>query len=306
MKNRHSFLTALLLSLYFSVTIQAQGSTRFQLTLGGLLPRTGEETEKSISLSESFILTNTLKGLEPLTNWRMSLDLKFKDKFSIWDESNDCATVEMVVDHFLYAERNQTNELVKPKSRLVGTFIAGEWFFRSLDGSLSEVAAHKLTKIYNHPHRRIEDFDCLKLNQPRSIGESWKILPDLNKLKALDGSVGDYFTRIFIKGLNTNNFEMTAQFIGITNVSGFRCFDLRLNGIIKGDAGKPTKIAHVSAKTEVDIIVPLDASQRFWTKRGSVEDSVLFEDFENGKMAVPAWGKGSAKLTEECRGVSQK
>jgi hypothetical protein len=119
MKTSRLFLIALLLSSCFSNSIQAKDSNRFNLELDDLVPKLGEETEKTIKTSQNFSVTNDLKNSQLITNMTSVLDLKFKDKILLWDESNDMAKVEMMMDRFIYAHNNKTNELVKAGTRLV-------------------------------------------------------------------------------------------------------------------------------------------------------------------------------------------
>lgn len=304
MKNGCLLLIALLLSFCPGKSIQAGDSTRFNLTLDGLIPKPGAQTEKTVIISEAFSFTNMLNEHPSITNSTLSLDLKFKDKILIWDETNDYAKVEMVVDHFLYTHENKTNELVKAGTRLWGTFINGEWFFQSSDRHLTDRTAQSLGKIYViHPRSGIKDYDCLKLNQPRFAGESWKteFSKDLTKLDGLDNSASSYFARLIASGLNSNNVESTAQFVGTTNVSGFNCFHL----FTKTNVREQMKILDFSAETRLDIIMPFDTAHPFWMKSGSIDGWILPKDVKNGTNAIPVRGKVSAKLVVECRDISQ-
>jgi hypothetical protein len=291
----------------FSQTLQAKEAAVFHLNIDHLSPKTGDEAEITMNISESFNLTNMFKGYQSVTNWSSSFDFKFRERILIWDETNDYAKVEMLVGHCQNIYKNKTNEPVKLGDQFVGTLILGEWFAKSSDGKFSDKATTLFNAAYPiHPNRGTKGLDYLKLSQPRSIGESWKVFPDLSQLEKLNGSLGDYFTQLLIKGLNTNTVEVTAQFAGTTNVSEFHCFDLRILADINAEAGKPAKRVFVSGKTRLDMVTPFDTSQTFWIKNRSADMLCQFEEEKNGTNYIPAWGKASAKLTVECRGISQK
>lgn len=299
MKNFSIFLTAFLLSLCFGKSIQAEDSVRFNLAMDSLVPKLGVETVKTIYITEAFHNTNNIKGQQSITNSVLSLDLKVKDKTLIWDESSGYAKIEIMVDHNFYIYGDKTNELVKSGTRIVGTFIAGEWFFQSPKGQLSDNASQSLAKIfYIHPDRGIKYFDCLKLNQPRSVGESWGIetLPDLSNLNGLD-----YYTRFFAKKLNTNTIKSTARFVGATNVFGFNCFHLNQMSSIH----EQIKGMDYSAEAKASLIVPFDTSIKSWIKSVSIDGCLTLKEMENTN-AIPLCGGFSARMVMECRETIKK
>ena len=305
MKNAYLLLTALLLGSSFGSSIQAKDSVRFNLALDGLVPKVGIETEKTISKSVTFCFTNDIKGEQFVTNSSWSFEIKFRDKILTWDASNDFAKAEMVVDHFLFTEKDKTNEIVKPGTSLTGIFVAGEWSFVPSDGHLSDNVIQSLDKIFPmNPQHGIKDYDYLELNHPRLLGEIWKIetVPDLSRLNGLDNSFSSFIARTVVKGMNTNSVKSTAEFVGTTNISGFNCFQLRQTSNMHSE----TKRMDTFGELEADLIVPFDSSRSFWKKSAAVNGLLLCKELKNGTNTIPIHGKFSMKIIIDCREVTKK
>ena len=258
--------------------------------------------EKTISISTSMSITNLIEN-RSVTNLTASLKLKFTEKVLAWDVTNDSARVDLVVKQFFVSNQHLAKELVEPGTRVTGTYILGVWFFKPFSGSLSQDAENLLSKIYVHPEYEVKDFGYLKFDQPRAVGESWNIesIPHIaDALNEMGNSVG-YSARKLLEQINTNNMTATARFMGLTNIAGFDCYDLRMRANI---SNKTTRFEY-SGKIDGDLVMPLDTSQTFWTKNASVEIMMSLMDMENGTNMVHFRGKTSVEFAETCRGMPQ-
>ncbi|MEY2467043.1 MAG: hypothetical protein QOD03_1564 [Verrucomicrobiota bacterium] len=305
MRRKYFFLVSLLLVLIFTEAAEAADPNRYSLSIAGLRTRPGDETQKTIQTFTHFNLTNTSKGVLRITNWSSSYELDFKEKVLVWDNTNGYAKMEIVLYQCRVALKNKTNELVKSGTRLQGTFIAGEWFFHSSDEPLSDNASRVLNAYFRHPRHADTNSDTLKLNQPRSIGEKWKIefLPDeLNsRLSELGNSFSVGIGRAFAKGLNPDNTELSAQFGGTTNIFGAEGFCLRLNSNIVS----PMKIGHAALNAQIEVDLPWENSHRSWIKNLNMTGSLSFYESLNATNTIPLSGTMSVKSVETCHEVAR-
>jgi hypothetical protein len=294
--------TSCLLCLFFNEPAQAKGPAHFNLTLDALVPKAGIETEITFNSYAMLCRTNEVGG-QPLaiTNLNSLLNLKLKNKCLVWDETNGYAKIEIVVDHCFSTQKDQTDEVVKPGTRINGTFIAGEWFFEPATGYLSGKTPGALNKIFSaHPNTGNKDYDFLELNHPRSVGETWKIKPrELIKrgLQELDDSTGRLPQLISI--LDTNHMKNTVQFTCLTNVAGFNCFELRQQSKIRGEFHGLI----YSDEHKLDFAAPVDGTFKYYMLT-AVASCFTSHGIINGTNKVRVQSRDSIKMTIECRQVA--
>jgi hypothetical protein len=298
MKSRSAWLIFFGLSLLLGNIAEAEQPIRFYLSFAGMLPKSGDEMERTFQVNASVTLTNFAGGHESVTNWTDWLDLQFRSKIFTWDPTNDYAKVEVVLEHALSGDIGRTNEFAESGSKLAGTFIAGEWFFRPLEGNIPNSVVQAFGRLFLiDPRSGIPGSEGLKLDQPRFVGERWdadvsmgSILPGLQK-----GVSGE-----FARSLNRNNTKVAVQFVGITNCLGFKCFQLNLNADISGHSGSVGGSAAVS----IENISPIEPSVSFWRIRGSASGPIS----SDGTPNQAHYGKGLmiCEFTSTCRPIMRK
>lgn len=304
MKTRIASLLFLGLCLIVGNLARAEQPPRFYLSANGILPKPGDEMERTVHMSASTTATNFVRGQESVTNWSYWLDLKLKSKILTWDATNDYAKVEVIVDHALGCVKGRTNEFAEGGSKLEGTLIAGEWFFHPLHGKASNLFTRYLGKLFpRHTCSDIFEMEHLKLNQPRFIGESWNvdvspdaILTRLNELEISQKTVSGQIA----KSLLQDNPKISVQFVGTTNCLGFNCFELSANMNSNGGLRSASNSVAVSA----EVILPFDPEVPFSLIKSSARGVVSVGEETNQVF----YGRGLVitEATLVCRPVSEK
>lgn len=212
-------------------------------------------------------------------------ELEGREKILKWDQAGDFSKTDLEVTHLISADQVQTNELVKPGTHIIGTSIAGESFFQSQNGRLTEAAYQLLQKIYAILPRDFDSFPKPRLPQKMAVGECLKLSSPL--------TMSNYLADL---GINlTNGMDGTVCLIGTTNLFGLDCFHLQTRVISTNTPFNPFALmaAHVPVDKGLlpkyhsqmilllDYVEPLDPAQKSFDKSFTMEWS------DNAEMPLP-------------------
>lgn len=291
-----------MLGFCFLGMARAEEPARYDLDLNRPPPKPGEVTERIIRVLSTNSNTNLAQGRDEITNLAHSFELRVREKVLTWDVSNDFSKVEMTIERFKDNQDGHTNELAKPGTRLTGTSILGEAFFRTESGDLSAQGYEQLQQFY---HIRPRDFNLFARSQiPRqiSVGATWNI-PAPTNLAQMAGFFGAAFT---------NNTRVTGQFVGVTNLFDLDCFHLRYHAVATElpeplrnlmTHGMPVTIkAHVNLTIDLD--VPFDTAKFPLLTSYSMDFAMAGDLVTDGKTALSTRGRTTLEVMSEYRPIS--
>ncbi|HWC61547.1 MAG TPA: hypothetical protein VHC44_17785 [Verrucomicrobiae bacterium] len=288
--------------MFIACIIQAQPRASFHLSDNGLIPKIGEESERTVSVMTSAVLTNFIAGQESVTNWTSGVDSKFRSRILVWDPTNDYAKVRVVIGNCIVWNRSRTNHLADPGTELEGVRIAGQWFFHATFGKLSIEGSKYLGRFFDIQHvQGSNSWGFFKLNQPRYIGERWEMpLSEEAIMAKLDGlNLGHNSEMLeFAKSLN-DNVKMSIQFVGMTNSFGINSFLLHESFMLEGHL----RSANSSMRFSADIVLPFDPAPHFYVMKISTQGELW--SGEEANKSYHGRGIMSSEVNVMCRPISQ-
>ena len=294
------YLVILLLG-WWTAASQAE-SARYRIELADHNPQAGDEGERTIRTSTAYNSTDTAAGQTTTSNSLAFIELKGREKVLTWDVSNNVSKVELFVEHFVDVKDSRTNELLKAGSELAGNSLAGESFFRLRRGSLSSEVQGQLDKSYNLcPLTFHTSVTKGKLPPTVAVGEAWQ----------LSSSFAPEELRAF--GLaGTNGVDHTGQLVALTNFCGIDCFHIRSHvastntpDFVKKIFGPraPVKI-DMQVRLTIDLIVPVDASQRILSQSVLIEVTGSSELGGGDRPKAISQSRLTTKMLDEFRPLS--
>lgn len=299
---RSGCLLALWLALCFPGLARAAEPAKYDLDLNRPAPKAGEMTERIIRVISTSSNTNLTEGRENITNRFHSFELQGREKILLWDAGNDLAKADLTVMRLVDNSDGQTNELVKPGTRLTATSIAGEMFFHAENGDLPMPAAEQLRQCYSIRPADFNEFARTRIPRQISVGATWEI-PAPTNITALVSFFGASLT---------NATKVTGRLVGVTNLFGFDCFHLRYQAVATDlPAGLKNLMLHgmpVSIKSRVnltvDLIVPFDVSKYPLVTSYALDLAMSGNIVEGGRETLSTQGQTRLEVISEFRPIS--
>lgn len=299
------FFSTLLFSLCFLNMAQAEDRAGVHLNLNRPPPTVGEEWERTIQVYSMTRSTNVATARTITTNSFHFFEMQGRENILVWDVSNDYSKVELMVKHLVEANGHQTNELVRPGTRIIGTSILGESFFEPKNGTLPESAEEQLRRFCPIRPRDFNLFARTRLPPRLSVGQTYELPPPPNVINALKNpQLASILGASF-----TNDVKATGQLLGTTHLFGCNCFHLRIHLTYSGipgflqqifAAGPPTKIKFRIALT-VDLFVPFDPSQQILMENYRMRISSTGNMTIRGKAVKFSRGQSTLKIVSVSR-----
>jgi hypothetical protein len=269
----------------YSGLAEGAAAASFHLIVERPSPKAGDIAERKIVMITEMRNSNASGARDVTTNNFAFSELEGREKILKWDQEGDFSKTDLEVTHLISGDHTHTNELVKPGTHIIGTSIAGESFFQSQDGRLTETAYQLLQKIYAIRPRDFDSFPTPRLPQKMTVGECLKLSSPL--------TMSNYFGGL---GINlTNGMDGTVCLIGTNNLFKLDCFHLQTRVTSTNTLFNPFAIiaAHLPADKGLlpkyhsqmslllDYVEPLDSAQKSFYK------SLTMEWSDSAEMSLP-------------------
>jgi hypothetical protein len=289
-------LSLWLFAVFLSARLPAEDKTSYRLDLKRLPPKTGDEFEGSIQIVSANTLSNRFQDQITGTNRNKCRFLKCREKILAWDTTNKTATIDFTVERLFNSQNDRTNELIKPGMHVLATMIAGESFFKPVDGHLTEDAIG-LLKIVNDFDPGCSDDgsslnESLNITKPRTVGERW----ELSQSSPLDKT--DRRSRLadVLFGNSTNGVTRSVRYAGNTNLFGVDCFHLEFvttisphdlqDGLDRNKAPTEKTSNRFEGTITLHLIEPFDKSKQVGRTEASLDISRTLDGTINGTNII--------------------